>query len=304
MNDVTLNRIELFFATNDEDIENKNYQYVNMICFISDLSKVHFTMAPSLYAVGRSCRNNSLRNILTLNNIGVSLLEQRSYKQAKDTFKESISLTNIASITDSSRDVLYNNAEVTLKHACRRLANPRPVPILSCPDPVFLETVTYENNISALKDILNNGPSSSYAFAIRIEAVDELLYTSKECADGNNVALAVLFYNLGLAKLCMSSIAKTTARAVELRKGALKLFRRSYRIIITRAFMEQDESRLRCFLLLSAVVNCLNRVSRELGESTKGTNFYDQLVYLRDLIYGLEQKLHALEFSSQLAEAA
>jgi hypothetical protein len=230
------------------------------------------------------------RAAIALNNMGVSLLEQRAYRQGMETLKDAIFVmkrvfrpqsrnSTLGATLDSTR-----GTDVKIHRAVQRMANPQPVP-----SAVIVDVISHgaSSHSSPLGSILRESSSSSFTVPIRIEATD-LDFPEDRDPD---LESSIMLYNFGLAHLCMAKLAKTP---MKLREGALKLFNMAYSIVSNKNALSRfsddemrrvSETRL---LLALAVLNNVVKVLTEMGKHTEANNSFQRLVRLGTAINELD----------------
>jgi tetratricopeptide (TPR) repeat protein len=234
------------------------------------------------------------RAAIALNNMGVSLLEQRAYRQGMETLKDAIFVMKHVFRPQSRNAGLgatsysTGRTDVKINRAVQRMTNPQPVP-----STVIIDVISHgvaSSQSSPLGSILR--ASSSFAVPIRIEATD------LDCPEDRDPELesAIMLYNFGLAHLCMAKLAKSPN---ELREGALKLFNMAYSIISNKIISNKNTlSRLSAselqiisetrLLLAFAVLNNVARVLTEMGNHTEANTSYRRLARLGTAINELD----------------
>jgi hypothetical protein len=231
------------------------------------------------------------RAAIALNNMGVSLLEQRAYRQGMETLKDAIFVMKRVFRPQSRNSSLgatsdaTSSTDIKIHHAVQRMANPQPVPFTMITDVISHGVAS--SHSSPLGSILRESSSSSFTIPIRIEATDI------DCPEDRDPDLesAIMIYNFGLAHLCMAKLAKSP---MKLREGALKLFNMAYSIISNKNTLSGlSESEMRRFsetrlLLAIAVLNNVVRVLTVMGKHTEANNSYQRLVRLGTAINELE----------------
>jgi hypothetical protein len=230
------------------------------------------------------------RGAIALNNMGVSLLEQRAYRQGMETLKDAIFVMKRVFRPQSSNSSLgetsdsTNSTDIKIHRAVQRMANLQPVPFAMITDVISHGAGSLP---SPLGSILRESSSSSFTIPIRIEATDIACPEDRD----PDLESAIVLYNFGIAHLCMAKLAKSP---MKLREGALKLFNMAYSIISNKnALAGLSESEMRRFsetrlLLAIAVLNNVVRVFTEMGKHTEANNSYQRLVRLGTAINELE----------------
>jgi tetratricopeptide (TPR) repeat protein len=231
------------------------------------------------------------RAAIALNNMGVSLLEQRAYRQGMETLKDAIFVMKLVFRPQSRNSGLgaasdsTSSTDMKIHRAVQRMANPKPVP-----SAVIIDVVSHgvaSSHCSPLGSILHESSSSSCTVAIRIEATD------LDCPEDRDPDLesAMMLYNFGLAHLCMAKLAKSP---MKLQEGALKLFNMAYSIISNKnglSRLSEGEMRLKSetrLLLAVTVLSNVVRVLTEMGKHAEANNSYQRLIRLGTAINELD----------------
>ena len=179
------------------------------------------------------CR--SYRSAIALNNIGVILLEHRSFQAASSTLNDAIALIkstlSVGEDTESDRKSSFSISEA-LHLARMRLSDAQKRGRKQCSRPTVEVQVVTNNNVcgKSIQKFSNDSPPSK-VFAILIEDFD--------CRyDRVNDALAsILLLNLGAAYYCLSRLERKCIGNKSLRiqdhsKRALRLFRISHSLFL------------------------------------------------------------------------
>jgi hypothetical protein len=143
-----------------------------------------------------------------LNNMGVSLLERRAYRQGMETLKDAILVMKrvLRPLSISPQQGFGNtpnsmsDAETRIHRASKRMANPHPIPSAVSID-VASHSATFSHR-NYLESVLHGGSSFPLRSPLRIEAAD---LVSLEGGD-NVLESAIMLFNLGLAHLCMAKL--------------------------------------------------------------------------------------------------
>jgi hypothetical protein len=235
------------------------------------------------------------RGAIALNNMGVSLLEQRAYRQGLDTLKDSIVLMKRVFHQQStplpSTMPMYStsNVDAKVEQANKRMANPQ-----AAPSVLSIGVVSYDGPSfyhSTIDSVLKVGSASPFAFVpIRIETAD---FDTQEDQD-HEMESAILLYNLGIAHLCVSKLANSPDKPQEL---ALSLFNLSYTIITNmncKSRLDDDEEHMQqihengMYSLAVIVLNNLVQVLTDMGKHSEANEPYRILVRLSTAIYEME----------------
>ena len=231
------------------------------------------------------------RAAIALNNMGVSLLEQRAYRQGMETLKDAIFVmkrvfrpqSRTSSLGATSDSTI--STDIQIHRAVQRMANPQPVPFAMITNVISHGVAS--SHSSPLGSILRESSSSSFTIPIPIEA------TGIDCPEDRDPDLesAIMIFNFGLAHLCMAKLAKSP---MKLREGAHKLFNMAYSIISNKNTLSGlSESEMRRFsetrlLFAIAVLNSIVKVLTVMGKHTEANNSYQRLVRLGTAINELE----------------
>ena len=176
--------------------------------------------------------NQIIRTAISLNMMGIKMLERRCHTQAMETFhdaigllKKDVQMTTSFIQQDNDDDVsrmVQQQCNAVYDRALRRISRPEHATRL--PD-LNLEVIRYQdlNRMNILKNMKLNNDTTLYV--MQIQDVDFNEFNS--C-----IMFPVLYYNLGIAYIAnsQSSIHKTNAASRKSLKSALKLFRLSYSI--------------------------------------------------------------------------
>jgi hypothetical protein len=218
------------------------------------------------------------RAAIALNNMGVSLLERRAYRQGMETLKDAIFvmkrvLRSSSRAQGTTSDSTTNDTEAKVCRAAKRMANPRAVPSALCIGAVSHGGTSSRNLLQG--SVLREASSSPFTFPIRIEAAD-LDYPDDRDPD---LEAAIMLYNFGLAQLCMAKLAKSP---IKLQEGALKHAKLAYRYAILSRLTESEIrsiSKTRLLLAVLAVDNVV-KVLTMMGKHSEANASYQVLVRL------------------------
>jgi hypothetical protein len=233
------------------------------------------------------------RGAIALNNMGVSLLEQRAYRQGMDTLKDAIFVMKrvyrpkSGLLTPTFSLPSTSNVKAKLERAIKRMANPHPVPSAWSVGVISHDPTSFYQ--STIDSVLRGGPVSPFTFPIRIETVD---FDSLEDRDPD-MESAIMLHNFGIAYLCMSK--QRTNSPGKLQEGALKLFNMSYSVIsnmnnMSRLSEEQMQQISETRLLLAVVVlNNVVQVLTDMGKDSEANESYQRLVRLGTAIREMDE---------------
>ena len=114
------------------------------------------------------------RLITELNNMGVALLEKAAFQQAQSTLKDAIHVMKLVFPDDEDSSASLSRASITheinvrFERALGHLRAPQPFGTSFTVDVVSYK----EESLPSIESILQQGPSTSYAFPIRIDCAD------------------------------------------------------------------------------------------------------------------------------------
>lgn len=198
------------------------------------------------------------RAAIFLNNIAINLLEQHAYRDALDTFTDSIATMRALMGEESVQPATI---EAMIKNAQQRMARPR-----ACSEACSFNVTVYDG-YSLRQGILDKAESHTEwlleASVVYIDWNEQVSVRERDI----DLESAILLYNFSRAHLCLASIQESTESAHKLRTSAIRLLSLSYNIIAANngldRFGEEDrervlEQRLRMsILVLCEVTNSL-----------------------------------------------
>jgi hypothetical protein len=215
------------------------------------------------------CLSRDHRAAIALNNMGVSLLERRAYRQGMETLKDavfvmkrvlrppSISSQGLCKTPNDS----MSNAEAKVHRASKRMASPRPLSSAISIDVVSqCATFSHRSNLSG-SSLHGGSPSSSLSSPLRIEATDLISLEDRD----SDLESSIMLYNFGLAHLCMAKLVKTP---MKLQKVALQLFNMAYSLFAPRCDQEGRGIR-EDVVLLAAATSTLDNIAALLTQIGK-----------------------------------
>jgi hypothetical protein len=250
------------------------------------------------------CLSRDHRAAIALNNMGVSLLERRAYRQGMETLKDAIfvmkcvlrppSISSSQGLCKTPNSTSYAEAKVHL--ASKRMANPQPISSKRSID-VLSQCATFSHRSCPSDSVLQGGSSSSpLSSPLRIELTDLVSLEDRD----SDLESSIMLYNFGLAHLCMAKVVKTP---IKLQKGALTLFNMAYSIFAPRCDKEGQGIREDVVLLAAAtstldnIVVLLTRV----GKHSETNESDHELARLGRTIQELQGRYH---LEDQIATAA
>jgi hypothetical protein len=212
----------------------------------------------NLNSMDDQCLSRDHRAAIALNNMGVSLLERRAYRQGMETLKDAIFVMkrvlrppSISShgLCKTPNSTTY--AEAKVHRASKRMANPRPISSAISID-VVSQCTTFSHRSYPSGSILHGGSSSPLSSPLRIEATDLISLEDRD----SDLESSIMLYNFGLAHLCMAKLVK---KPIKLQEGALKLFNMAYSLFAPRCDQEGHGIR-EDVVLLAAATSTLDNI--------------------------------------------
>jgi hypothetical protein len=230
---------------------------------------------------------------IALNNIGVRHMERHSYVHALETLKDSIALIKRVLLPAQEGDHCDNDCGERLA----QLARQRLTQTKAGATPVMpLEVFTRASDGSLTSDksqedfstaALQFPPLSSVAFPIRLEGAN-CMDAPEDLAPVQDLYLqaAMMLHNLGIAMLCLGKADKSKAH--KMRSSALRLFRKSYSILVKHYMFLQDQKEtspnfraLGLPFLLMVVLDTYIPTLHESSQHENARELYEYLLQLR-----------------------
>jgi hypothetical protein len=242
----------------------------------------------------QQCLSRDHRAAIALNNMGVSLLERRAYRQGMETLKDAIFVMkrvlrppSISSqgLCQTSNSTSY--AEEKMHRASKRMANPQPISSAIIVD-VVSRSATFSHRSCSSDSVLHGGSSSStLSSPLRIEATDLISLEDRDA----DLESSIMLYNFGLAHLCMAKLVKAP---IKLQEGALKLFYMAYSLFAPRCDQEGRGIREDAVLLATANSTLDNIVAllTEMGRYSKANESDQELARLGRAIQEFQGRYH------------
>jgi hypothetical protein len=231
------------------------------------------------------------RAAIALNNMGVSLLERRAYRQGMETLSDAIFVMQRVlqppSISSQGSDRTPNStsyAEAKMHRASKRMANPQPIP-----SAMSIDVVSHCANFSHRSysvSLLHGGSSSP----LRIEATDLVSPVDRD----NDLESSIVLYNFGLAHLCMAKFA-TTPRTLQ--EGALKLFNMVAKLPVKEGHGIMEDM----VLLAAATLDNIVVLLTQTGKHSEANEADQELARLGRVIRDFQGRKH---LECQIAAAA
>ena len=200
--------------------------------------------------------HQSYQSAITINNVGVHLLERQCYGQAVESFKDAAALmktilfdaieTNSGEPTSQS-----DNGADLLQRSMLSLAHLKPSKkramhmeqLIAMEDGNVVSCKVSETNTFFAESILEASPSSTVAFPIRIR--NNLLLEMKggmKYCPALSVQAAMIWHNLGIAYLCRSKTCSISTRRQKLRQSALGYLGSAHAVLETNYAVQYDDS--------------------------------------------------------------
>jgi hypothetical protein len=223
------------------------------------------------------------RAAISLNNIGVALIERHQYQQAMEVLKSAITALKIGALLSNQKHMTRGiSIQVELKKALGYLAKAKPSTRTRSDGSMHVNVVSNDAIDAASFKVLRKGPTMSQAYAIRI---DELDFDALK-ARSPDVEVAVSLYNLAVAHLCRSQELKKPELCLKLVTNANKLLHASHAVLQERQIGCKDTEHCSYMLHLEALV--LNNlvhlaIKHEHGNEIthEGVRLYSKFVRLR-----------------------
>ena len=222
---------------------------------------------------------NTYRCAVALSNMGVSLLERRSYSEAVDTFKDAVAVMK----GTFNKNIKHQNmnGEYFLEQAYRRTAAPR-----SAPGKSFVEILSSTGLTSTVTSIMHRHGRDQFppCFPIRIENFQ---------TEERNVDLdsSIILHNFATGYLCLSRVAPSRCQAHYCRAAALKLAKLAHLTLsdMIKACSKQElDSTLlgdcNLVLIAASVLNTIVRIQLECGKITEAGESYQRLRMLGTVV--------------------
>ena len=179
---------------------------------------------------------SSYRVAIHLNNVGVSLLQRKAYRQALDTLKDAVSV--IRSTFAGEDDEHEARRDLMLARAARRLASPKSLVCSS-----QLVTISDDGGVTAINSFPSVNQRDRTVYAVAIEHF---------CLDERDVDVdsAIILHNFALSHLLLSRVAKVERYAQQLRLGAQKVSALAYRTL-SAMMVARNERELEDLVILN-----------------------------------------------------
>jgi hypothetical protein len=267
------------------------------------------------------CLIRDHRAAIALNNMGVSLLERRAYRQGMETLKDAILVMkrvlvrspSISSQGFGNTPNSTSDADTKVHRASKRMVNPEPIPSAVSVDDVS-HCATFSHR-SYLGSVLHGGSSSPLRSPLRIEVTDLVSLEDRDPFLESSIILfnfglahlcmakldnSIMRFNFGLAHLCMAKLDRTP---IKLQEGALKIFNMTYSVLASLCNQEGHGIREDMILLAAATLDNIVALLTEMGKHSEANELDQELARLGRAIQEFQGRNH-LEDQNATASAA
>jgi hypothetical protein len=226
----------------------------------------------------------AFRNAIALNNVGISFLERREYKQAVETLADAIQVMrstfrpNPTTPEDLEQESFVTtkpsvDIDTKLQKAMKRIANTR----VPCHTGIVEVYSHDDGDLASIKSAVQYGPSSSIAFPVRIRCSE---YNESDDHD-IDVQSAIILRNYGLALACSARTITEGNKSERLRQKAIKVFRLGQSLVCNRVAAQSDAVfQSRALLISAMLLNDIVQVLHELGLSIEASVVHERLMRL------------------------
>jgi hypothetical protein len=206
------------------------------------------------------------RAAIALNNMGVSLLERRAYREGMETLKDAIFIMKrvlrplpISSQEFSKTPNSTTDADAKVERASKRMANLHPI-LSAVSIDVVSRCATFSHRSVLSGSVLRGSSSSPPRYPLRIEATDFVPLGEED--RNSDLESSIMLYNFGLAHLCMAKLAKTP---IKLQEGALTLFNMAYSVLAPLCDQEGHGTREDMVLLAAIALDNIVALLTQMG---------------------------------------
>lgn len=221
------------------------------------------------------------RAVVALNNIGVTLLEQRCHRLAMMTFKDALDLMGALRLPTSQRTserafFLQNAFQHMSFSLAQSITEITATTSASC-ELFDLKALTLDNSADAITAALHGFPSGNSGFAFRIEF--------DEHNTNLNVESATLLHNYSVTCRMKALVTKKSSRVSKLFERAC-MFSEAANVILSRetAVLEEDFQLERAVVASMLVLQDLIQLSSQQGDKDNVTKYYGELGHLRTIL--------------------
>jgi len=199
------------------------------------------------------------RAALALNNMAITMMERRCYRQAFETFKDAVAAMKVARLSVEEDDNSSEQRESvfgSLRKANQRSFRPK------ASRTVHAWTVV-SHNCGHLEWILpsfevssspkNNTNTIMHFHLIRLDDADIFGSDDEELLQ-SDVLTIIMLYNFGMSYLCLAQTTSSTSAASKFRQGALKLLTLCRNLLAVQYEGCEDMFVLPRLLYLSALI--------------------------------------------------
>lgn len=237
---------------------------------------------------------------LSLNNMGVHLLESQCYEQAADTLKDSVSLMKSILLyhTLHPSPPIREGGEDLVLLARKRIAQPRATRPMAMLLQVFtrIQDGTFELSSPYYHDPATSSQDNLALSAFLVSIQENVLRAESLLWDENRwgtpsltcsllLQTAIVFHNLGIAYHCQSKTALNARTSARLRNRALGIFRISYSLLVKQHNSEGGGAmKVGMPTLFTVVLKSLIQTLLESNQRDKARRFYETLRRLKYVI--------------------
>lgn len=166
---------------------------------------------------------------VALNNMGVSLLERAAYKDAMVALQDAMIVMRHTIISSTTQEATHDNESCTcfsnkLQRTTRNLANvcsqPRCEPSTKSYGRLRVQAISQNDGYTVPGTIYKANESSNLAFPIRIETMSKYSTQARHL----DILSSTIFYNIGIANLCLFSLKASRRSAQTIREQAMAMF--------------------------------------------------------------------------------
>jgi hypothetical protein len=224
-------------------------------------------------------RSRDYRGAIALNNMGVSLMEQKAYHQAMETLKDAVSVMRAACQSHTMERHDCASVDDKLGQASQRLTNLRPEKDTTA----VIKGISHDEGFVSIRTVLGkHDPMLADAmFPMRIEHLED-----SEDSE-NNLKAAIIVHNFALAHLCLARKMTNDSLRARLHESALRLA--SVVFTILRGTMGNDFLRglilrdTNAFVAIISTLRTLMQVQSTVGNFLEAEQCSERLDYMASL---------------------
>jgi hypothetical protein len=238
---------------------------------------------------------------IALNNMAVSMVDRRSYRDASDTFKDALALIRRINmhepITWSDSTTKINQC---LHKASKRLALPKTPKTNTRNQEFEIRLLSHEQCVEAVDIAISELPSNMTGVVLRIDDCDE--YDDEPDV---GFATTIILHNLGT--MCRWSCCTLKGKSKKYKERivcACNFLTTAHSLLSDRSETTADVvETLRIAVLTILVLQNLMILSFQLEMRTVGQQCYDKLCCQRDIVLQLESLQPRADFNQTTAAA-